>query len=82
MIMMLRSMCPKIIATDELGTREDALAVMEISRCGVGIIATAHAGDVEDAKKRNGLSTLLEHRIFTHCIRLEHPLAPPGVIPL
>lgn len=82
MIMMLRSMCPQIIATDELGTTEDARAVMEISRSGVGIIATAHAWDMADAKSRNALSPLLKNRIFSHCILLEHPLAPPRVISL
>lgn len=82
MIMMLRSMCPQMMATDELGTEEEALAVMEISRCGVGVMATAHARDAEDAKSRKGLSLLMENRIFSHCILLSHPLAPARVVAL
>lgn len=82
MIMMLRSMCPQMISTDELGTKEEALAVMEISRCGVGVMATAHAKDAEDAKDRKALSLLMENHIFSHCILLSHPLQPPKVIAL
>ncbi len=82
MIMMLRSMCPRMIATDELGTEKEALAVMEISRCGVGVMATAHAKDAEDAKSRKALSLLMENHIFSHCILLSHPLTPPRVEPL
>lgn len=82
MIMMLRSMCPRMIATDELGTEEDALAVMEISRCGVGVMATAHANSIEDARNRKGLSLLMENCIFSHCVLLSHPLQPPKVVAL
>lgn len=82
MLQMLRSMNPQIIATDELGTAEDAHAVMEISRCGVGIIATAHARSPEDIQGRPSLAPLMENRIFTYAVLLDSPQTAPRILPL
>lgn len=51
MNLLLRSMSPQIIATDELGTSEDEKAVKKAAASGVGIIATAHARNREDLKR-------------------------------
>lgn len=82
MIMMLRSMNPQMIATDEIGTDADAKALLEISRCGVSILATAHARNLQEAKEREMLKNLLENRIFSHCVVLEKPGKAPAVIKL
>lgn len=42
MMMMLRSMSPEVIITDELGTAEDFKAVKRLMNCGVSVIASAH----------------------------------------
>ena len=52
MMAMLRSMSPDVIATDEIGTREDFDALAKALCCGVSVIATAHAGDLCDLKRR------------------------------
>jgi len=52
MNIMLRAMSPDVIATDEIGTPEDFEAVKCALKCGVSVIATAHAGDLADLKKR------------------------------
>lgn len=82
MEMMLRSMNPKMIATDELGSPADALALLEMQRCGVGIIATAHASSWEEAKKRAVLQPLFESRVFSHAVLLEYPGKPPRLLSL
>lgn len=51
-IMMIRSMSPDIIATDEIGKKEDADALMEGSNAGVKIIATMHGNDIDDLNKK------------------------------
>ena len=51
-IMMIRSMSPDIIATDEIGRKEDADALMEGASAGVKIIATMHGSDIEDLHKK------------------------------
>ena len=65
MILMLRSMSPDVIATDEIGSKEDFIAVRNAQKCGVSVIATAHAGDLEDLKRRFGSEiTIFDKIIF------------------
>ena len=52
MMLMLRSMNPRIIATDEIGTNNDAAAIYEILNSGVKIITTFHGYGVSDFKRR------------------------------
>jgi len=50
--MMLRAMAPDMICVDELGGQSDFEAIREACRCGVGVVATMHAGSMEEAMKR------------------------------
>lgn len=52
MNMLLRTMNPDIIVTDEIGTDEDGRAILEILKCGVHIITTFHGFDLSDFKAR------------------------------
>ena len=58
-MVMIRSMSPDVVVTDEVGRREDASALEEAARCGVAVIATAHALDPEDAARRPVLRDVL-----------------------
>lgn len=60
MLMMLRSMSPHVIATDELGTEEDIAAVEKIINSGVSVIATIHGRDEAQLRNRPGISKLLD----------------------
>jgi len=51
---MLRSMCPDVIATDEIGTKKDFEAIGKAQKSGVSIIATAHAGSLQDLVEKFG----------------------------
>ncbi|HCJ57077.1 MAG TPA: stage III sporulation protein AA [Clostridiaceae bacterium] len=51
-IMMIRSMSPDIIATDEIGKKEDADALLEGANAGVKIIATMHGNGIDDLEKK------------------------------
>ena len=53
MMLMLRSMSPEVIITDEIGTKEDFDAIREIKKRGVKVITTIHAnsGDFPDFDK-------------------------------
>lgn len=68
--MLLRSMAPQVIVTDEIGRPEDALALRDAARCGVGVLASAHAQDMEDAKRRPALRGLMQARAFERYILL------------
>lgn len=60
MLMMLRSMSPHVIATDELGTAEDILAVKKIVNSGVSVVATIHGQNESQLRKRTDISQLLD----------------------
>ena len=72
-MMLLRGMNPEIIAMDEISQAEDLEAVREIIGCGVGLIATAHAAELEDLKKRPLYRLLLDEQVFSRLliIRME-----------
>lgn len=66
MMLMLRAMSPQAIITDELGGTEDADAVEEMLRCGVAVIASAHASCLEEARERKGVGRLLKSGAFRY----------------
>ena len=67
-MLLLRSMNPEIIAMDEITREEDIDAVEQITGCGVGILATAHASDVRDLERRPLYHRLLEGRTFSYAV--------------
>lgn len=52
MMMLVRSMSPRVVAVDELGGEEEIGAVRHVLQCGCGILATMHAGSVREAAGR------------------------------
>lgn len=52
MMLLLRSMSPRVIAVDELGGEEDMQALHMAASCGSRIIATVHGADLEDVVRR------------------------------
>lgn len=69
--MVLRAMNPQIIAVDEITLREDIRAMAMAAGCGVGLLATVHAGSVEELLERPLYRELLEHRVFCLAVRIE-----------
>ena len=64
MLMMLRSMSPEVIITDEMGGSEDFAAVREIKKRGVAVITTLHgtqtdAGEFETVIRLDGIGKCL-----------------------
>ncbi len=58
--LLLRSMNPQLIATDEVGREGDLRVIEDIINAGVSFIATAHAGNLTEAMFRPGLKKLLQ----------------------
>lgn len=48
--LLLRSMSPDVIITDELGSDEDISVIAEAKKRGVNVIATIHASEIKDVK--------------------------------
>lgn len=57
-IMMIRSMSPELIATDEIGRQEDACAVIDAVNAGVKVITTIHGSSIEDFLKKQDLNRI------------------------
>lgn len=70
MRLLLRSMSPQIIAVDELGGREDYLAVEEVLHCGCRILGTMHAGDIQELREKMYLSRWMEQQFFERFVFL------------
>ena len=76
MSMMLRSMSPQVIVTDEIGNQGDKEAVMRILNAGVKIITTAHGFNISELKTRQEVLGLIEEKAFERFIVLSNILGP------
>ncbi len=82
MLMMIRSMAPDVVAVDEIGTEEDLVALREVLKSGVRILATVHGETVEDLKKKPVLCEMVREEMFNRYIvlgRRPHPGTLMGV---
>ena len=70
MRLLVRSMSPRILAVDELGSREDYLAVEEALHCGCRILGTMHVGRIEELREKLYLSQWLEREFFERFVFL------------
>lgn len=66
----LRSMNPRWIAVDEITAEEDCKSLLHAGWCGVGILATAHAGSLKDLETRPVYRSLLEYGLFSDVVVL------------
>lgn len=70
MMMLLRSMSPDIIVTDEIGKMEDVAALEEVFNAGVRIIVTIHASSMRELTNRPALKYLLQLNIIQRFVLL------------
>lgn len=59
MLMLLRSMAPDVIITDEIGTTSDVKALEKIINSGVKIITSVHGSGIEQLRQRKELSEVM-----------------------
>lgn len=70
-LMLLRTMGPQCIAADEITQAEDCSALLEAAGCGVDLLATAHASDIHDLKRRRVYRAILEAELFQNVLVLQ-----------
>ncbi len=75
-MMLLRSMSPNVIVTDEIGNMEEIKALYTALNGGVGLITTVHGNSIEDIKSRKELSKLLDEELFKKVIILSAKKGP------
>ena len=87
--LILRSMAPEWIALDEITSYDDVEAMLRASYCGVRFLATAHAAQIADLKRRPVYRQLLDAAVFQNlalirpdrsvqCERIDHGMDQAG----
>lgn len=79
MLMLIRSMSPQVIITDEIGNQGDKDAIINVINAGVKIITTAHGYNISQLRSRQEVIELIERKIFERYIVLSN-LNGPGTI--
>lgn len=69
MIMLIRSMAPDILATDEIGKSEDISGIENALCAGVGLLTTIHGLDYSTIL-RSGIGPFVEKGVFKRLIFL------------
>ena len=72
MMMMIRTMSPRVIAVDEVGSREDLDAMEYVMNCGCKLVATVHGNSVEDMLQKPVLQRLIQEKRFERYILLDN----------
>ncbi len=76
MEMLLRSMSPNIIITDEIGTQGDKASILKVLNSGVKIISSAHGYSITELKMREELLELIKSSVFERYIVLSSKNGP------
>ena len=72
MMMLIRSMSPRVIAVDEIGSKDDLEAMEYVLNCGCKLIATVHGSSLEDIKNKPVLKHLMNANMFERYILLSN----------
>ena len=67
---LLRTMCPRCIAVDEITAAEDCEALRHAAGCGVHLVATAHAGSLDSFYRRPVYQMIAGMKLFDSCVVL------------
>ena len=76
MNLLIRSMSPDVIITDEIGSNGDKNAILSVVNAGVKIISTAHGYNLSELKSRKEVLDILQAGIFDRYIVLSRKEGP------
>ncbi|MDR0879897.1 MAG: stage III sporulation protein AA [Clostridioides sp.] len=77
--MLLRSMSPNVIVTDEIGSEREIESLYNALNGGVSLITTVHGNSIEDIRNRKELSRLIDSELFKKAIVLSSKKGPGTV---
>ena len=72
----IRSMRPDVIVTDEIDLEKDLDSIIEAINCGVNVIATIHAKDINQLKKKRNFDKILDEKFFSRFVVLSNDEGP------
>ncbi len=67
----VRTLSPQVIFCDEIGSREDADAILASTNTGVPIIASAHANSLESLFSRTQIAKLRDNSVFLRYVGIK-----------
>ena len=79
MMMLIRTMSPKVVAVDEIGSREDLEAMEYVMNCGCKLLATVHGNSLEEIRRKPVLGRMVEEAWFGRYVILEQSGTPGHV---
>lgn len=78
-MMLIRSMSPKVVAVDEIGNEGDEKAILYSINSGCRIIATIHAYSIEDYFNKKSVSHLVREGVFKRFVILSDKNGPGSI---
>lgn len=79
MMLLIRSMAPRVLAVDELGGMEDIRALQMASGCGCQLIATVHGGSLEEIRRKSYMRYVMEQGLFGRYVMLDRRRGTFGI---
>lgn len=76
MMSLLRSSSPEVMITDEIGSEEDSLAILQAVKSGVSVICSIHATSIDEAMNKEGIKKLTEEKVFSVFVLLGRKNGP------
>ncbi|MBE7065333.1 MAG: stage III sporulation protein AA [Ruminococcaceae bacterium] len=77
--MMIRSMAPSVIVTDEIGGPGDYAAVASAINSGIKVISTTHGSSLEEVRARKEIGNMIDDNFFERFIVLDCSDGPGSV---
>ena len=79
MMMLIRSMSPRVVAADEIGGKGDLEAIQYAAGCGCSLIAAAHGSSMEELAAKPMFQELFRQQIFRRFVFLSRRRGPGTV---
>lgn len=71
-MMLIRTMSPKIVAVDEIGSESDCNAIMYGVNCGCGFLCTIHGSGILDVIHKSSMKEIIENDVFKRFVVIKN----------
>lgn len=80
MLHAIRSMAPDVIVCDEIGGDEDVRSIEQAVNCGVVIVASVHASNLDELRRKQNIMKLFKLSAFSKVVLLSNKNAPGEIV--
>ena len=71
MMLLIRSMAPRVVAVDEIGSPEEMQSLMHALNCGCVLLATVHGSSMEELLAKPVMQEMIRQKLFERYVFLE-----------